>query len=285
MTLPRLLTALFTIPLVLAVIWFGSLPFYIFVFGLSLLCVWEFCVMADQGGYPNQMVLAMFGSMALVTSMYLDGLALWGPLHRSPSPFFVLIVWMFCLFIRELFRREKGHSFLRIATTITGVLLCAFLLGHLILIRDLRLVAGEGFRFIGRELVFFLFFVIWSVDTGAYVIGRWIGRFPLAPRLSPKKTWEGTLGGLLMGILVGWFYREAFLSEAMGPMEAVVYSLLIGVVAQISDLIESLLKRTFSVKDSSHLLPGHGGLLDRFDSFIFVAPFFYYLLLGTSRFQ
>ncbi|OVE77052.1 hypothetical protein BVX98_03750, partial [bacterium F11] len=123
------------------------------------------------------------------------------------------------------------------------------------------------------------------VDVGAWGVGRLVGKRPLAPRISPKKTWEGTLAGLVLGCLVGWLFRESFLPKAFGPLEGVIYALLIGITAQISDLMESLLKRSFNVKDSSELLPGHGGILDRFDSFIFAAPFFYYVLLGTGRFQ
>jgi len=165
------------------------------------------------------------------------------------------------------------------------VTLCSLLLGHLLLLRDLRLVAGEGNRFVGREIVFFLFITIWSVDIGAWLIGRSFGRFPLAPRLSPKKTWEGALGGTLVGCAVGWFMRETFLESALGPVEAILYAFLIAVFAQMSDLMESMIKRSFGAKNSSELLPGHGGILARFDSFIFAAPFFYYILLGTGRFS
>jgi len=159
------------------------------------------------------------------------------------------------------------------------------MLGHLLLLRDLQYVAGEGFRHIGREIVYFLFFIIWAVDIGAWCFGRLLGRFRMAPRISPKKTWEGAIGGFLMACFLGWFLREAFLKTELGLVEAIIYAGLIAIVAQGSDFIESLLKRSFGVKNSSELLPGHGGLLDRFDSFIFSAPFFYYLLLGTGRFQ
>jgi len=205
--------------------------------------------------------------------------------HRSPSPLFTFILWSFVVFLREFFRSDKGHSFLRIVTTITGVVVCALLLGHLLLLRDLRVLTGEGFRPIGREVTFFLFFVIWAVDIGAWLIGRSFGRTPLAPVLSPKKTWEGAIGGTAIACLVGWLFREAFLSAALGRTEGILFALFISITAQMSDLIESLIKRSFGTKNSSDLLPGHGGILDRFDSFIFSAQFFYYALLATGRFQ
>ncbi|OVE77513.1 hypothetical protein BVX98_02470, partial [bacterium F11] len=94
MILPRILTALVLTPLVLVVIWFGSLPYFLFVFGISILCIWEFSLMAEQGGYPNQMIMSFLGGAALVLALYFDGLALWGPLHRAPSPYFIFVIWM-----------------------------------------------------------------------------------------------------------------------------------------------------------------------------------------------
>jgi len=283
--LPRVLTSILLIPLVVAAIWYGTLPYFLFVLGISLLCLWEFSLMAEEGGYPNQLFLSFLGGIAMIMALFLDGASPWGPVRRSPSPLFILVLLVFFVFVREFFRRDKGHSFLRIITTISNVIICSFLLGHLLLLRDLRLVAGEGFQFIGREIVFFLFFVIWALDIGAWAIGKWVGRIPFAPRISPKKTWEGSVGGLILACLLGWFLREVFLSHAFSRFEAVLYAFIIGITAQVSDLAESLMKRSFGVKNSSELLPGHGGILDRFDSFIFSAPLFYYLLLGTSRFQ
>ena len=279
------MTILVLTPLVLAVIWFGSLPYFFFIFGVCLLCLWEYGDISERGGYPTQRGNLLLGGVFILLSLYFDGLLMWGPIHKFPSPYFVFGVFVFLVFLREFIRRDKGHSYLRTLTTLMGVFLCAFLLGHLLLVRDLRWVAGEGFQFIGRELTFFLFVIIWSVDIGAWLVGKTVGRKLLAPRISPKKTLEGFLGGLLAGTLVGWFFREAFLKSCLGPLEAILFAVIISIVAQMSDLIESLMKRSFQVKNSSEILPGHGGILDRFDSFIFSAPFFYYLLLGTGRFQ
>lgn len=284
MIFPRVTTALLTVPLVLAVVWYGSLPFLLFVLAISLLCLWEYSLIAEIGGYPNRCLLAMIGGIFVILSLYLDGSS-WGPVHKTPGPLLVFFLWCLILFIREFLSKDLGHAYLRIITTIFGVMFFAFFFGHLILIRDLRISGGEGFELVGRPLTFFLIFTIWSVDTGAYIFGRWLGRFRLAPQISPNKTWEGALGGILVASLVGWFIREAALKNALGPLEAALYAALVAVVAQISDLSESLLKRSFGVKDTSKLLPGHGGLMDRFDSFVFAAPFFYYLLLSTGRFQ
>ena len=284
MVLPRILTAVLLAPLVLAIFWFGSIPYFVFVTAVCLFALWEYSSMATEGGYPNQPVMSLVGGALVLLALYLDGEPA-GPIARAPGPVFVFLLWVFAVFLREFFREDKGHSFLRIVTTVSGVAILAIGLGHLLLLRDLRVAGGEGFRPIGREVTFFLLVVIWTVDIGAWVVGRAIGRHPLAPRLSPKKTWEGAVGGTLLACGFGWLYREAFLGSAMGRAESVFVALVVAVVAQFSDIIESLIKRSFGAKDSSQLLPGHGGILDRFDSFIFAAPFYYYILVGTGRFQ
>ncbi|MCG3203568.1 MAG: Phosphatidate cytidylyltransferase [Elusimicrobia bacterium] len=284
MLLPRVLTSCLLVPLILAVVWVGEIPYFLFVSAICLLSVWEYSVMAEEGGYPNQRGVALFGTGLLLMALYFDGIPM-GPLQMAPGPLFMLMFWSFIVFLREFARTDKGHSFLRVITTICGVVFFGLFLGHFLLLRDLRMTLGEGDVLVGREVTLFLIFVIWSVDTGAWLVGKWIGRNPLAPRISPKKSWEGAIGGTLMACAVGWFLREAILKTAMGPIEAVVYSLVIAIAAQFSDLIESLMKRSFGAKDSSQLLPGHGGILDRFDSFVFAAPFYYYVLIGTGRFQ
>jgi phosphatidate cytidylyltransferase len=130
-----------------------------------------------------------------------------------------------------------------------------------------------------------LFVIIWVTDTSAWFFGKNFGRLKLAPNVSPKKTLEGAIGGLIVAMGVAWLYRESFLKEELGLAETLFYALVIILTGKASDLIESLMKRSFGVKDSSMLLPGHGGLLDRFDSFIFSTPIFYYLLIVSGRFQ
>ncbi len=284
MLLPRVLTAILFVPFVAAVVWFGSVPYFLFVAAVCLLGIWEYCGMAEDGGYPNQLVMAIVGGALVLGALYLDGAPL-GPIAKTPGPIFVFLLWCFASFLREFIREDKGHSLLRIMTTVSAVVFFSLSLGHMILIRDLRVAAGEGFRPIGKEAMFFLIIVIWITDTGAWAVGRSIGKHPLAPKISPKKSWEGAIGGTMLACGFGWLFREAFMVDAVSRSESVLFALGISVAAQFSDLIESLMKRTFGAKDSSQLLPGHGGILDRFDSFIFAAPFYYYMLVGTGRFQ
>ncbi|MFN0116901.1 MAG: phosphatidate cytidylyltransferase [Elusimicrobiota bacterium] len=282
--LPRIITGILIVPFISIVVWYGSVPFLLFVAAICLLSVWEYSVMADEAGYPNQLFLGLLGVGLILLSLYFDGISM-GRIQKTPSPFFILIFWCFISFLRELIRKDKGHSYLIFISTLSGVILFGLLLGHLLLLRDLRFLGGEGVQMAGKKITFFLIIVIWLVDTGAWFVGKLMGKSHLAPVVSPKKTWEGAIGGTIIACLAAFIFREAFLKVEMARMEAIFYAIIISVTAQFSDLIESLLKRSFGAKDSSQILPGHGGILDRFDSFIFSAPFFYYLLLATGRFQ
>ena len=116
---------------------------------------------------------------------------------------------------------------------------------------------------------------VWATDTGAYLCGVAFGRRPLAPRISPKKTVEGAIGGLVAAGLTGWVCSRD-LVPFVTPLAGTVLGVAAGVAAQLGDLVESLIKRDVGIKDTAPLLPGHGGILDRFDSLLFTAPVLYY---------
>lgn len=120
--------------------------------------------------------------------------------------------------------------------------------------------------------VFMLFVLIWSSDTFAYLTGKFFGKHKMAPKISPKKTWEGFAGGVVLTLILG-FFVEKYFPELRGNWMMV--GLLISIFAPVGDLVESQLKRSFAVKDSGNIIPGHGGILDRLDSFIICAPVIY----------
>jgi phosphatidate cytidylyltransferase len=165
-------------------------------------------------------------------------------------------------------RRDAGseRAWAGVALTLLGVCYCAWLLGHSIWLRAL-----PG----GRALTFFVFAVTWSGETAAYFAGRRLGRRPLAPRLSPGKTVEGGVAQVIASVLVALLAAPLV---GLVRAEAAVMGLLLGVVGQIGDLSESFLKRSAGAKDAGHLIPGHGGVLDRLDSLLFNVPALYYWL-------
>jgi phosphatidate cytidylyltransferase len=165
--------------------------------------------------------------------------------------------------------RELKSGLLDTAVIAFGIFYVAWLLGHLILIRQFA---------DGSFLIFFLFLVTWANDTAAYYVGTFLGRHQMAPRISPKKTWEGAVGGLLGSVAAAFACRAWFL-DSLSAADAAALGLLAGIAAPLGDLCESMLKRSAGVKDSGGIIPGHGGLLDRVDSLIFTTPVLYYYLL------
>lgn len=124
----------------------------------------------------------------------------------------------------------------------------------------------------GRDVAIYLFLCVWSVDTGAYIVGRTLGGPKLAPRLSPSKTWSGLFGGIVTAAIIG--HGWAWLAGARIPEMALLTGLVIAVVAQAGDIMESALKRRVGAKDSGNIIPGHGGVLDRIDGMLLAAPVF-----------
>jgi phosphatidate cytidylyltransferase len=163
-----------------------------------------------------------------------------------------------------------------VATTILGVIYVGFLSSHIVLLRELPLQTGNAYA-TGSSFVFLAFVVTWASDTGAYFVGTLLGRHPLLPRISRNKTREGAVGGVLFAILGALVARYTF-APYMDLWQAVLLGILGSVVGMAGDLVESMLKRDVDVKDASETIPGHGGVLDRFDSLLFTAPLIYYIL-------
>jgi len=159
------------------------------------------------------------------------------------------------------------------AMTMFGVLYLGLTLGTLSMTRLLPL---------GEWLIFFLLLVTWASDTGAYLVGTLYGRHRLAPTISPKKTVEGLVGGLIAAIIAGYAARWWFLPELSG-LDCLVLATLLTITGLWGDLTESAMKRSVGMKDSGGILPGHGGMLDRLDSLLFTAPVFYYYVTMASR--
>jgi phosphatidate cytidylyltransferase len=175
----------------------------------------------------------------------------------------------------ELFRRDGELAVFHISTTILGVFYVAWLGSHIILLRQL----GEGVEGtdLGGFFVLLAFVLTWGADTGAYFVGNAIGKKKLLPRVSPGKSVEGAVGGVVVAIVIALIARVTIV-PLLTVVDALVLGLTAPAMAVLGDLVESLMKRDVRIKDTSHALPGHGGMLDRFDSVLFVAPLVYYYL-------
>ncbi len=262
----RLLVAGIFIPLILFVTLRGGWAFVVVVTIIVGFASSEFYGLARLKGASPQTAVGVVTSILLPTLLYLKGASvLW-------LAFSLLTLAVVCL---ELFR-NRASATLNVAATWGGVLLVPLLLGHLVLIRQLPVELGLPYDQSGRWIVLMLL-TVWVCDTAAYGVGTAVGRHKLFARISPKKTWEGALAGLFSALLCAWACHALFVTGL--PLGAsLVIGALCGTVGQLSDLVESQFKRDAGVKDSSSLLPGHGGMLDRFDSFILLAPVVYYYL-------
>jgi phosphatidate cytidylyltransferase len=257
MLLPRVLTALVGIPVLLYLVHHGGLAFSIFITGIAALCCYEYALMLRLGGRPVHFALTILLGAALAACA-----AFGGPLAL------VLTAGVFAVAVVETF--SPVHSMDRAALTLFGALFAGWMPAHLALIRDVR-PHGEAF-------LFMLFVTVWVMDTSAYAAGHAMGRHLLAPVLSPKKTWEGAVAGFLSAVVVCLAFQHFVLKDALSLPMAAALGVLIGVTGQVSDLAKSIVKRDVGAKDSGALLPGHGGVFDRFDSYILAAPAVYYVL-------
>jgi phosphatidate cytidylyltransferase len=171
------------------------------------------------------------------------------------------ILAVISLMTTTIFSSPIEAAFGRVAVALSGVAYCCMTLGFLVLMT--------------REMILVLFAVIWVGDTAAYYVGRALGRHLLAPNVSPKKTVEGAIAGLIGSVTAGVIGGVWILGQPWVKLAG--FSAITAVMGQLGDLAESVLKRSAGAKDSSSILPGHGGILDRLDSLFFATPVFYWL--------
>lgn len=263
----RVVTALIALPILIASIIIGPLwPLFVALAAAAmLLALYEYRLLARKRDMQPDIVVGILGAAAIFMAFFFD----------APSQDPILLLLTLILFTIATFASAalRGAPFDKmiasIGATMTGVLYVVLLGGHLVALRT-------GFpASLSAHLLSFFFLVIMGSDTGAYYTGRAFGRHKLAPAISPGKTWEGAVGGMIASLLMAalahyWFFPDLSLKAAL-PLAAVM-----NVVGVIGDLTESALKRSAGAKDAANILPGHGGLLDRLDSLLFNAPVIYY---------
>ena len=258
MLMQRVITALILLPVLLGAIWFAPTPWLYAVFSAAgLLIAWEWTGLMGWSGQAMRRY-----AYVAVTALVLLGVWLL-PVLRTPL-FGVAVLWWIVAFLLlpgfpQNFQRHPPTS---AAMGALGLLLIASTL------LALALLHGRG-----PLTLIYLFFLIFAADTGAYFAGRNFGKHKLAPNISPGKTVEGAIGGLLLCAvwsLIGGLY--IFHASGVGLVELLILSLVVAAVSIVGDLTESMFKRVAGLKDSGNILPGHGGILDRVDSILAAAP-------------
>ena len=286
--------------MLLGSVWFSSWTFGLFFAAVQAVMLWEFYRMMRAGGYApatwigvatSLVIFGMFHIFIVGYAWYAklfgwpSGWTIYPPLSALPqsipgqSDAWLLLfsyvtnaaywlvgtgVLLVFLLLREVVLwPNQGQPFANVGATISGLLYVslpmAFLSG---------IVFSESHYDYRR--IFALLFLIWASDIGAYAAGKTFGKHKLAPKISPGKTWEGWAGGFVLTLVVGW--ALGYLLPDLSLTHRLVAAGVVAVFAPLGDLAESMLKRSVGVKDSGRIMPGHGGLLDRFDAFLLVLP-------------
>ncbi|QAS50967.1 phosphatidate cytidylyltransferase [Halobacillus litoralis] len=235
------------------------------------------------GGWPFKIFVYLIASIALLELVRMKKIAR----YSVASGLGLVLMWAL-MFPYEVLDGsvEIGNIITKSEITLLAVLI---LLSYTVLVKNrftfddagfLLLSAiyiGMGFNYLmetrssGLEYIFFALFIVWATDTGAYLFGRSLGKHKLWPQISPKKTIEGSVGGIVLACIVAVLFQYFYpLDHSL--IVVLLVTILVSIAGQIGDLVESAFKRHYAVKDSGKILPGHGGVLDRFDSLIFILP-------------
>lgn len=238
-------------------VWHGGIPLLLLTGLIIVLGLREMTEMMAKLGLKPSLWLAVAGGLILIGGAYLynDG---------YPGPTITVILFLHLIATVAFYPR---YSLLDGAGTLMGTLYVG-LLSYFYLLRTLP----DGWIWL-----IFMFAGTWASDITAYFVGKGFGRRRIAPVLSPKKTLEGAIGGLLGSVLIGYLF--AIIYPFLPFYKMLLLGLLLGAAAEVGDLLESAFKRQAGIKDSGKLIPGHGGILDRFDSALFTAPLVYYFVL------
>ncbi len=262
----RLMTAAVGVPVAIVFSLVGGIGFLLamnLIIGVGL---FEFYRMMEAKGIEPYKKLGVAAGLGVSWYVYFQG--------GLFSSLFITLV-LIGVMVMELTRRDNELAVFHISTTILGIFYVAWLGSHIILLRRLGETAPWGDT--GGWFVILAFALAWGSDTGGYFFGHAFGKRKLLPRVSPNKSVEGAIGGLVVSLFVAVCAKFTFASY-LSTVDVIILGVGSSVMATLGDLVESLLKRDVKVKETSHALPGHGGMLDRFDSVLFVAPLVYYYL-------
>ncbi|MGK2934505.1 MAG: phosphatidate cytidylyltransferase [Gemmatimonadaceae bacterium] len=269
----RTIFSLVAVPIALYIVFLGG-PFLVTLIGsMAGIAAWEFFRMSRAGGVEPLQTPGVAITALIPVAVHADRL---GVIHVSLRwlPVVSIVLLGMAIWLRGPSRRPG----LAVAATLFGIIYAGlFTYAYSIRYHSYAIGAVAGSVLLALPLV-----ITWLTDVGAYLIGRTFGKKKLMPSVSPGKTIEGSLAGLIFAVVGAWLYVEFLLEPyaqlSMPPAAVLAFGFLISVAAQTGDLAESLLKREAGVKNSSGLIPGHGGMLDRIDSLLFALPAAYLLL-------
>jgi phosphatidate cytidylyltransferase len=265
--LKRVVSAVFLVLAVVLLMWWGDLPFLVGMTVIIIAGLWEYYSVLREHGRPAAAFLALpVGAALPVISFFLKKT----PQDLSPL-LAVLLGFLALTFLYFIVRPEGGLAAEGAALTLLGVVLVSMTLSHFVLMLRLD---GE----ISWTAPFTVIVMVWVYDAVAYFAGSAFGRHKMSPHVSPNKSWEGLAAGTAAAFVAAYLLKVAVSRPWLDYPTAFILAAIVVVAAPLGDLSESLIKRELQVKDMSELIPGHGGVLDRFDSMLFTAVASYYFL-------
>ncbi len=267
----RALTALVFVLVLIGCVWYGHVTFSLLFLFFTIAGLWEFYTISRLGENNPQKYFGIVLGVAIFIAFVLISMG-----KQNGKVLLLFLPLFYLIFVLELFRKNK-NPFRNIAFTILGILYVAVPFGLLNFV-SVSSITGtyEPGILIGILLI------LWASDTGAYLVGSKIGKRKLFERISPKKSWEGSFGGAFLSLIAAYVVSKMF--PIFPIRDWFMIAFIIVVMGTLGDLVESLYKRSKNVKDSGTLLPGHGGILDRFDSLLLASPFIYSYLEWTKNF-
>lgn len=268
MLISRLLVTIVLLPIGMWLIVTGGWPFTVAIALLAGVAAWEVAHMFRQSGLKPTLWGMPLGAALIVFARHIGGMeaSAWA------LSLVILLSMTYHLIDYERGRDQAASDF---AISLMGMIYCGWIGAYLISLRSLP----EGKWWILLALP-----IVWLADSGAYAVGKRFGKHLLSPRLSPKKTWEGYWAGVVSGTLAGWLFAALWMigagpDTALTPWKGIVLGLILSALTPLGDLGESMIKRQLGVKDSSNIIPGHGGVFDRIDSWLWAGVLGYYLVV------
>ncbi len=261
--LKRFITGTIFVIVLIVSIWAHQYSFFALFILLTIVAIYEFFQLSKMAGAAPQVFIGSITTVSLFISAYLHAA------HGYNKLYFISGLLIGLIFIYELYRK-KEKAFNNISWTVTGIIYTGIpfaLLNYIVFLKQ-----GT----FNPELLIFIFFLIWTNDTFAYIFGVSFGKHKLFKRISPKKSWEGSIGGCLCTI--GLSILLSHYSELISIIDWVIIASITVIFGTLGDLTESMFKRSINIKDSGNILPGHGGILDRFDALLLAIPFIFVYL-------
>ena len=266
----RVLVAVIGIPLIIAVCIIGKIPFLLFALAIGVVSFYEFSKMMSSKQHSVNLYWGFVSVAVLIINTYFRFI-----------DFHTLMLIIIPLLLLIEMTRNKNSAVSNLGSTFIGIFYIGLFASSLVSLREFYDYSYFTYSQ-GGYLIISVFVSIWLCDSGAYFIGTALGTHKILPRVSPHKSWEGAVAGFIFST-IGMLAARFLVLDFLSTVDAAAIGIIIGTLGQAGDFVESMIKRDADVKDSSSILPGHGGIFDRFDSILFSAPLIYLYLEFFTR--